>query len=541
MKKRILYLFLCLCLVCGCRKKTSELISTGKEEPAYGDAIIEASIGDASILNPVLAFDSASGDINALVYNGLVKYDKDIKLVGDLARSWDISKDGLVITFALRKGVKWHDGVEFTSADVKFTYERLIDPKVRTPFSSDYEKVKTLETPDKYTVKVIYKEPFAPGLESWGIGIVPKHIFEKRDFNSNPFNRKPVGTGPYIFKEWITDEKIVLEANPDYFEGRPYISRYVYRIIPDQSVQFSELKKGTIDSMGLNSYQYATESQTLSTRYRVNIYRHPSINSYTYLGYNLLNPLFQDKKVRQAIAYAINKKDIVRGVLQGFGKPITGPYPPTFWAYNPNAREYNYNPDRARRILNSAGWKDTDGDGILDKDGRPFKFTIITNQGNKERELCATIIQQNLKNIGIDAEIRILEWSTFVNEYIDKKKFDAVILGWNLSMDPDQYLIWHSSQIQKERSPNFISYSNKEVDRLLEEGRRTFNLEKRKKIYHKFHSILAEEQPYCFLYVRDAFPAIHSRFRGIKVEPIGIGYNFIKWYVPRSQQKYIIQ
>jgi len=533
--KRILTIVLVFSLLAGCAKK-SEKISEEGGVPACGDTIIEASIGDASRLNPVLATDSASGDINALVFNGLVKYDRNIKLVGDLAQSWEVSSDGLIITFHLRKGVKWHDGEDFTSSDVRFTYERLIDPKVKTPYFSDFEKVKKIETPDSWTVRVFYKEPFAPALESWGMGIIPRHILENGDFNKSLFNRHPIGTGPYIFKKWSTMEKIVLESNPNYFEGRPYIDRYVYRIIPDLSVQFSELLKGTIDSMGLASDQYVKESETLPAKYGVNLYRHPALNSYTYLGFNLLSPLFQDKKVRQAISCAINKKEIVETVLQGFGRPITGPYPPTFWAYNSKLKDYTYDLDKARRLLESAGWKDKDGDGILEKESMPFEFTIITNQGNKERELCATIIQEKLSKIGIKVKIRILEWSTFVHEYVDKKKFDAVVLGWSLSLDPDQFSIWHSSQIKK--GYNFISYKNKEVDRLLEEGRRIFAPEKRKKIYHRFHEILAEEQPYCFLYVRDALPAIHGRFKGIKVEPLGISYNFIKWFVPKSEQKY---
>ncbi|HUW23249.1 MAG TPA: ABC transporter substrate-binding protein, partial [bacterium] len=229
-------------------------------QPAYGDIIIEASIGDASYLNPILASDSASGDINGYVYNGLVKYDKNLKLIGELAESWDISEDGLVITFHLHKNVNWHDGEPFTSEDVKFTYEKLVNPNTRTPYASDYLMIDRLEIVDPYTVKIIYKEPFSPGLESWGMGIIPQHIFEKGDFNNHPANRHPIGTGPYRFVEWKTDERIVLEANEDYFEGRPYIGRIIYRIVPDQAVQFLELRKGTIDTMGLTPDQFQKEA-----------------------------------------------------------------------------------------------------------------------------------------------------------------------------------------------------------------------------------------------------------------------------------------
>ncbi|MFA5976234.1 MAG: ABC transporter substrate-binding protein, partial [Elusimicrobiota bacterium] len=219
--------------------------------PDRGDAYVDSSIGDASTLNPVLISDSASGDIAGLVFNGLVKYDKDINLVGDLAKSCDVKRGGLEIVFHLREGVRWHDGLPFTAEDVLFTYQKLRDPKVHTPYSSDFEDIESVTAPDPFTVRVLYRKPFAPGLASWGMGIVPKHIFETGDFNSHPANRAPIGTGPYRFKEWKPAQYILLEVNPDYFEGRPFIQRYVYRIIPDQSVEFLEMRNQSIDALTL--------------------------------------------------------------------------------------------------------------------------------------------------------------------------------------------------------------------------------------------------------------------------------------------------
>lgn len=518
--------------------------------PVYGDVYIEASIGDASYLNPILAADSASGDINGLVYNGLVKYDKNIRLIGDLAESWEVKRGGLEIVFHLRKNVCWHSGHPFTSEDVKFTYEKLIDPKVKTPYSSDYLLVKKLETPDPWTVRVTYKQPFAPALESWGMGIIPKHIYENGDFNSHPANRQPIGTGPYKFKQWKTDEKIILEANSDYFEERkpsrnrlyPYFNRYVYRIIPDQAVQFLELRRESIDAMGLTPDQYKAYPEFFE---KYNKFRYPAF-AYTYLGYNLINPLFKEKKVRQAIAYAINKKEIIQGVLLGLGKPATGPFPPSSWAYNSQIQDYEYNPEKAKKLLAECGWVDSDGDGWLESEQRKtengkrvkFEFTLMTNQGNKARALCAEIIQMHLKKIGIKVNIRIVEWSAFINQFVEKRDFDAVILGWSLSRDPDQFSIWHSGQT-KPGQYNFISYANLEIDRLLEEGRRIFDQKKRQKIYWRIHKILNEEQPYCFLYYPDALPVVHKRFIGPEVAPLGLGWNFVKWYVPKGQQKYL--
>lgn len=556
MKKKLFFLFLVFCFM-GC-KKTETVNPVRNKSPKttadaqrhrisnrvkqifgnnnFGDYYVESSIGDASYLNPILASDSASSDINNFVFNGLVKYDKNINIVGDLAESWTVSADGKTIIFNLKKNIKWHDGKQFTAEDVKFTYEKLVDPKVKTPYSSDFELVKKFEIINPYKIKITYKEPFSPGLISWGMGIIPKHIFQYGDFNTHPANRKPIGTGPYKFVEWKTDEKIVLVANPDYFEGPPHIAKYIYRIIPDQAVQFLELRNETIDYMGLTPDQY-NAYPSIFTNY--NKFRYPSFG-YAYLGYNLLNPLFKEKEIRQAIVHSINKKEIIDGILLGLGVPATGPYPPTSWAYNPEVSDYEYNPEKAKKIFQKFGWIDSDKDGMLDKNGKKFEFTIITNQGNKSRAVAAELIQAHLKKVGIKINIRILEWSTFIHQYIDKKNFDAVILGWQLSRDPDQYPLWHSSQ-QKEGQYNFVSYQNKEVDKLLEEGRRIFPEKQRQKIYRKIHKILAEDQPYTFLYVADALPVIHKRFIGPEVAPLGIGWNFREWYVPKANQKYLVK
>jgi len=499
------------------------------------NTFVESSIGDARRLNPVIANDAASGTINDQIFNGLVKYDKDIKLIGDLAIRWEVSNNGKTITFFLRKGVKWHDGEEFTAEDCLFTYQKLIDPNVATPYSSSYMDVLKAEVIDKYIFRVTYKEPFSPALESWSMGILPKHLLAGKDINTDSFNRKPVGTGPYRFREWTAGQKIVLDANNDYFEGRPNIDQFIYRIIPDSSTMFQELLSGGVDMMGLNPLQYLRKSETRRIRENYVKFRYPA-NAYTYLGYNLRNPLFEEIRVRQALSYAINRQGIIDGIVLGLGRPCTGPYSYVSWAYNPNARNYPYDPERARRMLEEAGWKDQNRDGVLEKNGRPFRFTIMTNQGNNERIRAAEIIQQNLKAVGIDANIRVMEWQAFL-EQVDKRSFDAIILGWSMSRDPDLYDIWHSSKTKKGEY-NFIGYKNAEVDRLLVEGRRTFDIEKRKKIYYRVHAILADEQPYAFLYVPDATPIVHKRFKGIDVAPLGIFYNFREWYVPKDRMEW---
>ena len=511
-------------------------VSSTNKKTAYGDVFVDSSIGDASILNPILSTDSASSDIHGLIFNGLVKYDKNLKLVGDLADGWKVSKDNLSITFYLKKNIRWQDGLPFTAADVEFTFKKLTDPKTKSPYKSAYELVKKFEVVDDYTVEVTYYKPFAPALESWGMGILPKHHLEKVDINTAEFNSAPLGTGPFKFESWNRGERIRLKSSETYYDGKPFIDKVLYRIITDQATQLLEIKSGGIDSMVLTQDMYAMQIKDHVFTAKYNIYKYIGFN-YTYLGFNLNNPLFADIRVRKAISSGINKKDIINGVLLGYGVEATGPFLPRSWAYNKNVKKTEFDPETAKNLLKEAGWVDTDNDGILEKNGKKFEFMLMTNQGNKPRELVTQIIQQNLKKLGIKVNIRIIAWSSLINEFIDKKKFDAIVMGWQLSPDPDVFDIFHSSKTA-EKEYNFVSYKSPEVDRLLVEGRTTYDLEKRKKAYNKIHEIIADDLPYVFIYVPESLVAVDKRFQNIRVEPAGIKYNFEKWFVPKEAQKY---
>src|SRR5437867_2641696 len=305
----------------GCGGEADSAIdhAPASEKPAYGDTFIEALIGNISGLIPNVLSDSASFEVGSLLYSGLVTRDRDLNLIGELAESWRFSKDCLDLTLHLRRNVRWHDDAPFTAADVVFTYETMINPKTPTAYREDFRAVASVEAVDPYTLHVRYKQPYAKALQSWGVWMLPKHVLEpyvrEGRLREAPQNRSnPVGTGAYRFKEWKPGEKVVLVANPDYFEGRPHISRVVYRIIPSEA---------------------------------------------------------------------------------------TGPYKPGTWAYNPNVRTHAYDMDKARALLADAGWKERNADGVLVRNGQPFVFELLTNQGNDERKKVAEIVQASLKELGV--------------------------------------------------------------------------------------------------------------------------------------------
>ena len=389
----------------GCTQKPAE--------PAKPQAVTVGSIGEPKKLLPMLASDGASGDIAGLVFNGLVKYNPDIELVGELAESFTITPDCREVEFMLRSDVTWQDGAPFTADDVQFTYETMIDPTVATPYGDAFHRIQSLEVIDPHHIRVTYREPFAPAIESWGMGMIPKHLLDGIDLNTSEFNRQPVGTGPYKMKEWTTGQRVVLEANENYFEGKPKVPEYIYRIIPDTATMFLELRTGGLDYMGLTPIQF--DRQTVDAYFTKHFqkFEFPAF-SYVYMGYNLKDSRFADVRVRRALTMGINRQSVIDGVLLGHGRIATGPFLPESWAYNRNVTPLPYDPEASRALLADAGWEDHDGDGLLDKDGQPFAFTILTNQGNDQRKKTAEIVQRDLQALGITVEIRVVEWQAFL-------------------------------------------------------------------------------------------------------------------------------
>ena len=531
---------LCTFLTCSPRDDKDHVPDAGAaDRPACGDFLIQSSLGDASNLIPMLASDSASHEVAGLIYNGLVTYDKDFTIVGDLAKSWEISDGGKRLRFHLRPGVRWHDGAPLTARDVLFTYHTIIDPSTPTAYAGKYKLVKEARLLDELTIEFTYETPFAPALISWALQILPEHLLKGQELATSPLTRRPVGSGPFRFQRWETGTRIVLTANEDYFNGRPYLDGVVYRVIPDLTTQFMELKAAAIDIMGLTPLQYLRQTDTPGFSSRFAKYKYLA-DAYTYLGFNQRRAPFDQRQVRQAIAHAIDKEEIIKGVLLGLGEIATGPYKPGTRWYNPEVKRYPYDPHRALSMLNALGWSDHDGDGILDRQGKPFTFTIITNQGNPAREKAAQIIQQRLGAIGIKANLRIIEWTVFLKEYVDKGNFDAVILGWNILQDPDLFTVWHSSNARP-GGLNFTGFSNPEADEMIMRGRHTFDGAARKRAYDHLQEILAEEQPYVFLFVPYSLPAVSARFHGIEPAPAGITYNLERWYVPEGLQRYHVE
>tara|TARA_B100001559_G_scaffold318140_1_gene324678 strand:- start:351 stop:1985 length:1635 start_codon:yes stop_codon:yes gene_type:complete len=539
MKKFLIFsIFIYSIFLISCSKENTEVIDFNKEFNINpGGNLVNAMTGEPSNLIAMIAGDSASSSIAGNIFNSLIKYDENLEYAPDLAESWQISNNQKTITFKLKKGLEWQDGEPLTSSDVLFTWKLITNPNTRTPYASDYQLVIKAEAPNPHTFKITYADSYAPALDTWAsLHILPKHILENEDINNTFFSRNPIGSSYYKLDNWISGQQVTLNANENSISGPPLIKKLTSRIIPDTSSQFLELTADNIDLMNINPIQYQRVFPAKKDlQSKIELYKELG-NGYTYLGFNLRKAPFNDIKVRQALNYAIDKEEVIKGVLLGLGESISSPYKPGTRWNNPNLNPYPYKPKKALKLLNEAGYI-KNSKGILLKDGKPLKFEIITNQ-NKQREMTAVLIQRRLQEIGVEVSIRVIEWASFVNRFIKTGDFDVVVLGWSLSLDPDQYNIWHSSQ-QGPGQFNFLGYSNKNVDKLLEVGRKELNLLKREKIYHEFSKYLLEDSPIVYLYAGYSLSAIHKRVKGIKQPspPAGIYHNNYDWFIPKPLRR----
>lgn len=532
MNKALIIVLLSLSCFFGCAGSTADKQTAGK--PVKNDGtLVFALAGDVSVLNPILSSDTASSAVEGVIFAGLTKINEDLEIVPDIAKSWTISKDGRTYTFYLRDDVYWHDGTKLTAYDAKFTFDSILDPRVNSVRRGDYiiDGVPIrFETRGPHILMAVLPKPFAPFLGRIGMGILPKHLLEGKDINTSEFNRRPVGSGPFMFKEWVSADRVVVEKNPRYFGGAPKLEKIIFRIIPDENSRVIALEADQTDVCDIPAKDYSRAKAMKG----INVFEYESL-LYIYLGLNQKKGVFSDRNVRRALAYATDKEQLIQLIFRGLASPAYSPMSPVGWTYNDDVEKYKYNIQKAKSLLDKAGWI-AGRDGVRERGGKKLEFTILVNQGNKEREKAAVILQWQYKKIGVKVNVRVMEWSSLLrilNAKNGEKDFDAVMIGWSLGIDPDSYSIWHSSQYPL--GLNFIAYSNKEVDRLLEEGRTTVDRAERKKIYGKIQKIIADEQPYIFLWYPSSIVAVSDRVGELsKPGPAGLFVDIEKVYIKNN-------
>ena len=469
-----------------------------------------------SRLNPILANDSASSEISDWLFNGLFKYDKDGTPTVDLAKSYEF-KTPTHLIIKLKENVLWHDNVKFTSKDVIFTYEKIIDPKVFNSIKSNFQQVKSVKALDDYTIEVIYSQAYFKALETWMVGILPYHILkDEENIMTSSFNKNPIGTGSYKLKEFKTAQDIELIANENYFEGKPKIDKILYKFLPDPNTSFLYLKQKNLDIGGLSPMQIDRQiDDTFKKNYT--IIQKPSF-AYTYLGFNLKDEKFKDIRIRQALSLAIDRQELVDILFFGYGQICNGPFLPNSFAFNDNVKTITQNIEKAKALLKEAGYDENN----------PFTFELVTNTGNDIRINTAQILQYQLQKAGVIMKIRVMEWQAFLNTVVHPRNFETVLLGWALALMPDAYPLWHSSS-DKLGGFNLVSYKNEKVDKLIEKGSETIDKNELGKIYKELFQIISDDLPYLFLYIPDAITVINKDIKNIEPSFIGIMHNQKDW------------
>lgn len=525
--------FLCLavCLLsltsaaCGGR-------DDGSKSPEPGGELVIGLLSDPKTLNPLVASSIEAKNIIGLMYMTLLDEQGDfLSFEPRLAREWEFSSDSLVITFHLRDDVVWHDGEPVTAEDVRFTWELEKDTLVAWSGRNLKDRIKNVEVVDANTVSFHFDARYPYQLMDANDGVIlPKHVLEnvpRREIRTAPVGREPVGNGPFRFVRWVSEQYIELEKNPLYFEkGRPYLARVVFRIVPDMTTLVTQLKSGEIDCLESIPTDAVAEIKSAYPDIEIISYRSRHHN---FVSWNLDAPLFGDRDTRRALAMAVNTGEMIQTLWGGLAEPSVGPMHPVLWAHDPSMTPIPFDPEGAAKILEAKGWKDQDGDGVLDKDGRPFEIEMITNQGNQLRSDIMTMVQEYLRKIGVRVHPRSFEWNTFIGRVVSGE-YQSCVLGWKVGTKADLTNFWHSSSMPP-GGYNISRYRNAEVDSLIDLARTTLDPDVARPVWYRCQRIIYDDQPILFLSVPHEVVGLRRGYRGVKPNAIGFFVNLHEWYI----------
>ncbi|CUH95569.1 putative secreted protein [Propionispora sp. 2/2-37] len=499
-----------------------------------GGQLTYGSLQEPNTLNPLLSDLLSVSEVSSLIFNGLLITNEKGEWLPDLAvavpsvQNGGVSRDGLTITYKLREGVTWHDGAPFTAEDVKFTWQMIMNPKVNVVSREGYNKIAAIDTPDASTVIVRFKEAYASYLNLFPF-ILPKHILENvPDINKAEFNRAPIGTGPFKLKEWRMAEAIFLEANPQFFRGKPLLDEIEYKVIPEFNLLLSQLKSGEIDIACNIDFLQLDQIKAIEG---VKVVIVPNM-IWEHMDFNLDNELFQDVKVRQAIALGIDRQAITTQILKGTAVPAAGDQPPISWAYNPAAVPAGRDVDKARQLLTEAGWQ-PGPEGIFAKGQKRLRFSLAVPLEDKTREAVAQMIAQELQELGIAVEVRPVEKGVFFSDMLKNRRFETALYAWFGGNDPDNISLWNSKYIPSRNNgytgQNYPGWRNAEVDALTGQALHTLDIETRKQAYFRIQDILSQEYPVVPLYYHTNIDVIRNNLENYKANPTLAGSLWNAW------------
>ncbi len=499
------------------------------DTPAYGGRIVTAMPDDIYNLNFVDFKTSSELEIIYLISDSLVSYDSNLNIVPRLAEKWVTNKENTEITFYLRKGVKFTDGIELTAKDVKYSYNCVFDPKNNMPDIADsFKDMRKIKIIDKYTVKFLFSRP-QPFILDYFVDyfILPEHIYntKKYTFQNNPANKKPVGTGPFKLVKWEKNREIVLEANKNYFLGRPYLDKIIYIKGGNVNIAFERLKRGDFDILPVSITTWKFKTQLPEIRNNFVKYKY-YLFAFYYIAWNTHKKPLSDRRVRLALAYLSDLERFNKLSFFGLYKVAVSPIHPQSKYFNKNLQPFPYDPERAKKLLNEAGYMDRDGDGLLeDKKGNILTINILTQSLGGVFQKIPVFLQENFRKAGIKTIVNVEEAGIYAKK-LAKLDFDGVLGGWSITPTPTYLYMMFSPVVNSSYTMNLNNYVNPELVKLLDKLNRSFNEQERINICYRIQDILYKEQPYLFLFYPSALVLAHKRYRNLKPSPLGM----FKWY-----------
>ncbi len=515
----------------------------GSAVPAkhVGGTLVQAATADATTVNPILSADTASNDVVALMFNAVMRVDPaSTEPRGDLAKSWDISPDGLTYTFTLNDGVNWHDGQPLTSSDVKFTYELHLNGDSGSPHTSEIaDRIASVDAPDPAMAVFTLASPASPFLVSNMVyGIVPQHILQAvaaADLAQHPFStgkkETTIGSGPFVFSEWVKDDHITLTKNASYWRGVPNLDTYTFKVVPDPTALVQQLLTGEIDYSGRDGVDESSIKE-LQQDSSINVVTYDSFD-FTYYGYQMdetKSKLFQEKAVRQALLYALDRQQMVDAIRFGLGRVAIGTMGVDSWAYDPDqiTLKYAYDPGKANQLLDDAGWV-KGSDGIRSKNGVKLSFTLYTNAGNDTHAQYMAVMQQAWKAIGVDCTPSQEEWNAFLERITSTYDFDMFLIAFSWGVDPDQTSMWSTDAYGGGFNVN--KYSNPQVDDLLQQGLTETAIPTRKQIYAQMQNIIVDDLPSAIIDFPKSIAAHNTRVHNLFPNAVDDRWNAHEWWV----------
>ncbi|WP_283697348.1 ABC transporter substrate-binding protein [Clostridium perfringens] len=463
--------------------------------------------------------------VNNLIFDGLISNNEKGEPVPNVAESYEVSEDGKTYTFKLNKGIKFTNGQELTAKDVAFTFTSICDPGYDGPRmdavnnlvgyeeynKGDAKSVEGIKVIDDYTISFTNKNVDAAGIWNFSYGIMPESVykFEKGNFQAVKDKLlEPVGSGAYKFVHFKPGQEVKFEKNADYWKGEPKIPYIVMKVTNAQTL-LQELMAGTVDIDRVGAKPENIDPLKQAGFLNLDLYMQ---NGYGYIGLNYGSDKVKDPKVRQALLYGLNRDGFIQSYYQGYGQVYNSHILPTSWAYNPDVPKYEYNPEKAKELLDEAGWKDTNGNGVRDKDGVELELQWLTYTGSKYVDALIPIVQQSWEQIGVKVTPELMEFGTMMDK-VNNREYDIFNGAWNLSIDPDPSGIFAISQ-DVPGGFNNIGWRNEEADKLLKEGKGTTNQEERKKAYAEWQLKFSEDVPYILLGNAQEMFASNSRVKG---------------------------